>query len=102
MDLSTMSAPQLRELQEQVAHELKKREQEGFLKAREQILAIAEGIGMPLKDLMTLQGRLKQVKSGTRYRHPSNPTLQWGGRGRKPGWIKDWLASGQSLEALSV
>lgn len=35
------------------------------------------------------------------YRHPENRKLTWGGgRGRRPQWVKDWEASGRSLEEL--
>lgn len=100
MDLSSLSASELRKLQEQVSQELKHREHEEVAKAREQILAIAQSVGMPLKDLLAAQPRAKASKTPTRYRHPANATLQWSGRGRQPGWIKEWLASGHDLDGL--
>ena len=100
MDLSKLSASELRALQEQVRQELKQREVEEVAQAREQIMAIAERVGIPLKDLITAPVRPKASKTGTRYRHPSNATLQWSGRGRQPRWIKEWLASGHALDGL--
>jgi DNA-binding protein H-NS len=100
MDLSKLSASDLRDLQEQLAQELSKREHEEVNKAREQILAIAHSVGIPLKDLITSSPRARQRKGVTRYRHPANASLQWSGRGRQPRWIKEWLASGHPLDGL--
>lgn len=100
MDLTTLSASDLRELQQKIVLELKKREHEEVAKAREQILAIAQNIGIPLKELLQSAARAKMPKVATKYRHPANPALQWSGRGRQPAWIKDWLATGQTLDGL--
>lgn len=102
MDLSALSSQDLRDLQEQLKQEIKKREQEDVRKAREQIMAIAQSVGMPLKDLLAGHTRSKKGAAEVRYRHPSDATLQWTGRGRQPKWVKDWLASGLTLDALLV
>ena len=59
MDLSNMSVGDLRNLQEQIKQEMKKREVQEVQKAREQILAIAQSVGVSLKDLMATTGRQK-------------------------------------------
>lgn len=107
MDLSGLSLTDLRALQEQVKQEIKKREHDDVIKAREQIMAIAQSVGVPLKKLMG--GPARAAKPGTavakvavRYRHPTDASLQWTGRGRQPKWVQDWVASGQLLDALKV
>ena len=45
------------EEEEQIKQEIKKREQQDLVKAREQIMAIAQSVGMPLKELMGSQAR---------------------------------------------
>ena len=105
MDISGLSLVDLRALQEQVKQEIKKREQQDVAKAREQILAIAQSVGIPVKDLIGGHVRTKAgpaSKVPVRYQHPKDATLQWTGRGRQPVWVKDWLASGQSIETLRV
>lgn len=103
MDLSNMSLGDLRNLQEQIKQEMKKREVQEVQKAREQILAIAQSVGVPLKDLMASAGR--GSKGGTvavRYRHPDDSNLQWTGRGRQPKWVKEWVEGGKSIDDLRV
>lgn len=106
MDLSGLSVVELRGLQDQVKQALSEREQQEQAKAREQILAIARNAGISLKDLAGAQPRGKntvsKAKVAVRYRHPSDTSLQWTGRGRQPKWIQDWVASGQSLDAVRI
>lgn len=104
MDLSRLTLSDLRTLQEQVAQEIKLREQQELARAREQIIAIAQSVGMPLKELLSNEVRAREVNgsSTARFRHPGNKSLRWSGRGRKPKWVKDWVASGQPLDALRI
>lgn len=37
-----------------------------------------------------------------RYRHPYDPHLAWSGMGPKPHWVREWEATGQSLESLRI
>jgi DNA-binding protein H-NS len=102
MDLTNMSSAQLRDLQEQLKRELKKREGQDLAKAREEILAIAQSVGLPVKDLIGAGGapRAKTGKVQPRYRNPDNASQQWTGRGRQPKWVKDWLEAGKSIDGL--
>src|SRR5215217_3386328 len=103
MDLSNMSVGDLRNLQEQIKQEMKQREHQEVQQAREQILAIAQKVGVPLKDLINTPAR--GGKTGTvavRYRHPDNSSQQWTGRGRQPKWVKEWVEGGKSLDKLRV
>ena len=110
MDLSNLSLGDLRNLQEQIKQEMKKREHQEVQKAREQILAIAQSVGLPLKDLITTNARGgKAAQSGggvgsvaVRYRNPDNASQQWTGRGRQPKWVKEWVEGGKSLDQLRV
>jgi DNA-binding protein H-NS len=104
MDLSRLSLADLRALQDQVTQETKKREQQELEEAREQIIAIAQSVGMPLKELLSSDVRNRNGNSVTapRFRHPANKSLRWSGRGRQPRWVKDWVASGQPLDALRI
>jgi DNA-binding protein H-NS len=96
-----MSLGDLRNLQDQIKQEMKKREQQEVQKAREQILAIAQSVGVPLKDLITTN-RVKTGSVAVRYRHPDNASQQWTGRGRQPKWVKEWVEGGKSLDKLRV
>lgn len=104
MELSNLSVSELRKLEEKIKQEMKKRERQDMVKAREQILAIAQSVGVPLKDLLASGARTKPATSEVqvRYRNPGDQSQQWTGRGRQPKWVKDWLGSGKSLDLLRV
>ncbi len=102
MDLSNMSVGDLRNLQDQIKQEMKKREHQEVQKAREQIMAIAQSVGVPLKELIATSGRAKTGTVAVRYRHPDNAAQQWTGRGRQPKWVKEWVEGGKSLDKLRV
>ena len=102
MDLSNLSIGDLRNLQDQIKQEMKKREQQEVQKAREQILAIAQSVGMPLKELISTGRGGKTGSVAVRYRHPENSAQQWTGRGRQPKWVKEWVEGGKPLDKLRV
>jgi DNA-binding protein H-NS len=102
MDLSNMSAAELRNLMEQAKRELKKRETQDLQKAKEEIFAIAQRVGLPLKDLIATNPRGKGGTVAARYRNPGDTSQQWTGRGRQPKWVKDWLDAGKSIDELRI
>jgi DNA-binding protein H-NS len=101
MDLSNLSAADLRNQQEHIKRELKKREAEERARACEQIFAIAKSVGVPLQDLIG-GGRAKTGSVAPRYRNPADASQQWTGRGRQPKWVKDWLDAGKSIDLLRL
>ena len=102
MDLSKLSFPELRNLQEQIKRELKQREGMDKQKAREQIFAIAQQVGVPLKELLAGFPGTRGGKVEARYRNPANAAEQWTGRGRQPKWVKEWVDGGKSLDDLRI
>lgn len=108
MDLSNLSSTELRNLQEQLIRELKKRESQDLAEAREKIHAIAQSVGVPLKDLIAggapagARGGKKTGSVAPRYRNPADATQQWTGRGRQPKWVKDWVDGGKDIAGLKV
>ena len=102
MDLSNLSASELRNLQEQVKRELKKRESHDLQKAKDEIFAIAQRVGLPLKDLIASNPRGKGGTVAARFRNPGDAGQQWTGRGLQPKWVKDWVDSGKSIDDLRI
>ncbi len=103
MDLSNMTAADLRALQDTIQRELKKREGQEIANARSQIMAIAQSVGLPLKDLIGSSGmRAKSGPVAVQYRNPDNASEQWTGRGRQPKWVKAALEAGKALDSLRV
>jgi len=102
MDLSNLPAVELRNLQHQIAQEINQREKKDVEAARNEIYAIAHRMGLPLKDLIGGGVRAKTGSVAVKYQNSANPSEQWTGRGRQPNWIKEWVDSGKTLDALRV
>ena len=105
MDLSTLSVTQLRDLQQQIPAEIKRREAVEKVSILNEVRAFAKSRGYAIEDLLGKDLKSKAAtgnKVKVKYRHPESPELEWTGRGRKPKWVESWLASGASLENLLV
>lgn len=104
IDLSKLSFQELKDLQNQISKEIPRRQQDELEKARRQIREIAESAGLSLNEVMNLpaRGARKGQTVAVKFRHPDNSSQQWSGRGRQPGWVRDWLAAGRALDELKV
>ena len=105
MDLSTLSVSQLRDLQQQIPAELKRREAQEKINVLNEVRAFAKARGYAIEDLVGKDAKIK-VSSGNKvkvkYRHPENKELEWTGRGRKPKWVEAWVANGGNVEDILV
>ena len=105
MDLSTLSVTQLRDLQQQIPAEIKRREAVEKVNVLNEVRAFAKSRGYAIEDLLGKDAKIKATsgnKVKAKYRHPENPELEWTGRGRKPKWVESWLASGATLDNLLI
>lgn len=101
MDLSNYNSQQLRELQGEIERELRKRRREEVRQAQRELRDVAERFGFSLSELVPGQAAATGARV-VRFRHPTDESKTWSGRGRKPHWIKEWEEAGKSLEELRV
>lgn len=109
MDISKLSASELEELAARIPEEIQKRKLEEKEKVLQEVAALAAARGYKLDDLVgekatapTAKKKGSRKPARIKYRHPQQPDLTWTGRGRKPGWVTEWLAAGQKIEALTI
>ena len=104
MDLSSLSVAQLRDLQQQIPAELKRREAQEKVNILNEVRAFAKARGYALEELVSKEVKAKAAtgKVKVKYRHPENASLEWTGRGRQPKWVAEWVANGGQMEALTV
>jgi len=103
MDLSTLTVAQLRELQQKIPQELKKRESKEKGAVLGKLKALAQAHGYSLEQLLEKEAVAKAQRTvKVKYRHPQDASLTWTGRGRTPKWVAQWQAEGGKLENLLV
>ena len=104
MDLSSLTLAELRDLQQQIPSELKRREVQEKANILNEVRAFAKARGFALEELVGKEVKIKAPtgKVKVKYRHPENASLEWTGRGRQPKWVAEWLTKGGSLESLTV
>jgi DNA-binding protein H-NS len=105
-DLSKYDLGELKELQQNIEQEIKGRQQQEVKKAREQILSIAQSLGVSVEQLIAGAGKSsKGDKVGTvraQYRNPAASEQTWTGRGRQPKWVVEALANGKKLDEFRI
>lgn len=122
MNLSTLSHGELQKLKTRVEKEIESRNKKQRGQAMTEIKSIVAKYGLKLEEVISSKpaaspkarqgaprkpanktAKSAKTPSAILYRHPENAELTWsGGRGRPPQWIKDWKASGRSLEEARV
>jgi DNA-binding protein H-NS len=109
-DLSNYNLAELKGLQFDIEKEIKSRQHDEVRKAREQILAIAQDVGVPVSKLIARVAGSKKdgAKNGggqqgqARFRNPADDSQTWTGRGRQPKWIAEALSGGKSLDDFRI
>lgn len=107
MDITNLNLAELSNLQKEVALQITARGQQDLLQGQEQVKLIAHGLNMSVADLFASMSKSKGHKlTGTsvpaKYHNPANTEQKWTGRGRKPTWVSEALASGATLESLAI
>jgi DNA-binding protein H-NS len=99
IELETMSLEDLKSLKKQVESAIadfeKRRKKEALAAAQK----AAQEHGFSLDEVLGAKGAMKGLP---KYANPERPDQTWTGRGRQPGWVKEALASGKSLDDLAI
>lgn len=107
IDLSGYNLVELKGLQFDIEKEIKNRQHLDVKKAREQILEIAQKMGISVEELIAKGGSGKSKKStgakvNPQYHNPADNSQTWTGRGRQPKWVAEALSKGKSLDDLRI
>jgi DNA-binding protein H-NS len=103
MDITQFTTEQLEDLQKKIPAELARREKETKAKVRQELEELAQKHGFSLDQLLNVPAPEKTKKTvPPKYRHPTEASLTWTGRGRQPHWVTELLSSGITLESLTI
>ena len=106
MQLDHLSLNELQVLRLEVDQEIESRRVQVRKEGLEKIKSIAAEYGLSTDELKTLTALNKTAaKRGVvppKYRDPNNAANTWTGRGRKPKWVEEYLATGSTLSAIAI
>jgi DNA-binding protein H-NS len=107
--LETMTEPELRELIQSAQQALDHLVAQRAKTTLKEIRRLAAEVGFEVsfaKAGKPVGGKAQPVsfrgKAVQKYRNPDNPSETWSGRGRPPKWVQASLATGQTLEDLTI
>jgi DNA-binding protein H-NS len=102
IDLSDLTRQELIRLQRHVYKTIEALTEKSRHDALIELEAHANDLGFSLKQLLKKSAAEKLNPLNVKYAHPEDPSITWSGRGRKPNWFLEALASGKTPDSLSV
>lgn len=103
-DLASLTVPELESLQKRIEAAIRAKRDDVKRRLREQMEKLAAEQGLSLADVIGGGGGARQTraKAKPKYANPADPAQTWSGRGKQPGWVKNALAGGQTLDDLAI
>ena len=102
MDLDALSLSELKQLRKDVDTAITNFTERERRKALAEVEAFARDRGLSPADLAGLAVKRTRKPAAPKYANPADPSQTWTGRGRRPRWVDAALASGKSLDDLSI
>jgi DNA-binding protein H-NS len=101
-NLENMTLRELTKLQCEVNDAIETLTERAKQDAVAQLEAHAKGLGFSLASLVGVSAPKATKSLVAKFAHPDDPTITWVGRGRKPAWFLEALASGRTPDSMSV
>ncbi len=101
-NINTLSLKELKELQLQVVKAIATFEDRKKKIALVELQEMARAKGFTLEELTGVSVVRRRSPAVAKYANPADATDTWSGRGRKPRWFLQALASGHTPEDLSL
>lgn len=103
IELENLSLKELRQLQKDVETAIADYKDREKRKAVAEVEAFARERGLNPAEVVAYLGRKARKSVGApKYANPADPGQTWTGRGRQPGWVKEALAAGRSLDEFAI
>lgn len=102
IDMDSLSLAELKKLKKDVDKAIETFEEREMKAAAAEAEALLRERGYSLAQIMQMGVTKPRAKVAPKYANPADPSQTWTGRGRKPHWVIDALASGKSLDDLAI
>ena len=101
-NINTLSLKELKDLQSQVAKAIATFEDRKKKVALLELQEMARVKGFTLEELTGVSVVRRRSPAVAKYANPADASDTWSGRGRKPRWFVQALASGRTPEDMSL
>ncbi len=104
IDLNNLSENDLKQLMANAERTLRDRHQQRIHSLRKEAEELAASLNMSVADVFGFNktSKLANKKLPAKYINPADSSQTWSGRGKRPHWLVDALARGESLEKFAV
>ena len=100
INLDALSVEALQQLKIDIDRTIERKQVGVLIELRDQIDALVDASPFTLEEILSASKPRKPV--APKYQNPDDASQQWSGRGRKPRWVEAYLASGGTLEAITI
>ena len=102
--LDNMSYAELKAIAPMIPAKIAEREKAEREAVKSELAALAQSKGFDMADLFGNGSKpVKEKKTvAPKYRNPADATQTWTGRGRKPKWVVEELATGGTLDDFLI
>lgn len=104
--LQELSPEELRRVIEEAQRALELKQKQKQEQAMRQIRELAAQAGLEVEIRVKPRSETKPSRRGTRlqpkYRHPTDRSLTWTGRGQMPRWLRELVAQGHDREEFRI
>lgn len=101
INLDNLNVDELRAITENAQQLISQKQHQRLHDAYIQFEKIAEDSGSSIDEILRA-GESLEKKRNIKYRNTEDSNDTWTGRGRKPTWLVDALASGKELEDFAI
>lgn len=101
INLDGLNVDELRAITENAQQLISQKQHQRLHDAYIQFEQIAEDTGSSIDEILKA-GESLEKKRNIKYRNTEDSNDTWTGRGRKPTWLVDALASGSNLEDFAI
>jgi DNA-binding protein H-NS len=105
VDLKSLNHTQLNDLISKAQMRQTELRKEKVVKLREKVHNMIKAEGYTFEDIFG-HARGKGKRTGTpvppKYRNPTDPSMTWSGRGKRPRWFNDALKAGKKEKDLAI
>ncbi len=102
IDYKKYSIAELETMVCDIGREIEERKKVEAESIRQKIESLLQQSGLRIDDVFSEKEILKVAKVPAKYRHPTNHSLEWSGRGKMPLWMKEFVDKGAQKEDFLI